>query len=277
MLMRHPRAAGQFYPADPKELKAQIEALFMHRLGPGRIPKAKDGANLLAVMAPHAGYMFSGPIAAHSYAALAESFPKGGTIIVIGPNHTGFGAPIALTTQDWEMPFGDVKIDIELANLLIKGGVSDDISAHRYEHSVEVQLPFIQYLSKDFLFLPIVMMDQSMRSATALGKLLRHSIESRKRRAVIVASTDFSHYVPREKAYRNDAYALSAIENMDIKGLYSAIRRYDISMCGYGPVSAAMEAVREKASKVKILKYATSGDVMPMKEVVGYGSAGWWK
>ncbi len=275
--MRYPRVAGQFYPSDPKELKAQIKAVFMHRLGPGKIPTMKQGEELLAVMAPHAGYMFSGPIAAHSYAALAESFPKGGTIIVIGPNHTGFGAPISLTTQDWWMPFGTVKVDMELAEMLIKGGIADDMSAHRYEHSVEVQLPFIQYISDEFLFLPIVMMDQSMRSAVALGKLLRYSIESLGKKAVIVASTDFSHYVPKEKAYRNDAYALSAIEKMDIKGLYDAIRRYDITMCGYGPVAATMEAVKEKVSRTKILKYATSGDIMPMKDVVGYGSAGWWK
>ena len=275
--MRHPRVAGQFYPADPRELKAQIEALFLHKLGPGRLPEVKEGNRLLAIMSPHAGYMFSGPIAAHSYMALAESFPKGGTIIVIGPNHTGFGAPVALTTQDWQMPFGTVSIDGELADMLVKGGIADDISAHRYEHSVEVQVPFIQYLSKDFLFLPIVMMDQSRRSAEALGKLLRYSIDELGRDAVIVASTDFSHYVPKEVAYRNDAHALKAIESGDIKGLYNAIAKYDISMCGYGPVAATIAAVKDRASETKILKYATSGDVMPMKEVVGYGSGAWWK
>ncbi len=275
--MRHPRVAGQFYSSDPQELRAQIEALFMHSLGPGSIPVKKDGENLLGIMAPHAGYMYSGPVAAHSYKALAENFPRGGTIIVIGPNHTGYGAPVALTTQDWRMPLGDVHIDRELAELLMEGGVADDMSAHRYEHSVEVQLPFIQYFSDDFLFLPIVMMDQSMRSAVALGRLIRMSLDSLGRKAVIVASTDFSHYVPRETAYRNDAYALSAIERMDVDGLYSAIKRHGISMCGYGPVSATMEAVRGLSGRVEILKYATSGDIMPMREVVGYGSAGWFR
>ncbi len=274
--MRYPRVAGRFYPANEDELREQIENSFLHTIGPGKIPDTKSGGNLLAVMAPHAGYVFSGPVAAHSYNAVAESFPEGGTFVIIGPNHTGYGAPVALTTHDWKMPFGDVRIDRELAEMLMAGGVEDDISAHRYEHSVEVQLPFIQYLSDNFEFVPIVMMDQSMRAAIRLGKLLRKAIKEHERRVVIVASTDFSHYVSKDWAYTHDALALDRIGDMDIEGLYKTLKKYGISMCGYGPVGAMIEAVKDRAGASKILKYATSGDIMPMADVVGYGSAAWW-
>ncbi len=275
--MRYPRVAGQFYPADPEELKRQIEASFLHRIGPGELPEVREGGNLLAIMSPHAGYMFSGPVAAHSYKALAESFPENRTIVIIGPNHTGYGASVALTTQDWIMPFGNVRIDRDMAEMLIKSGVFDDISAHRYEHSVEVQVPFIQYLSKNFEFVPIVMMDQSLRSALKLGKILRKAIENHDKRVVIVASTDFSHYVPKEWAYSHDSLALERIRDLDVEGLYRVLRKYNITMCGYGPVAATIEAIRDRVKKSKILKYATSGDIMPMNDVVGYGSAAWWR
>ncbi len=274
--MRYPRVAGQFYASDPAELRGQIESSFLHPIGPGSIPELRTGGNLLAVMSPHAGYMYSGPVAAHSYKAVAESFPEGGTFVVIGPSHTGLGAPIALTTQDWIMPFGNVRIDRELADYLMDAGIPDDMAAHRYEHSVEVQVPFIQYFSDDFLFLPIVMMDQSMKSAIKLGRILRDAIASHSRRVVLIASTDFSHYVPKDWAYRHDALALEKIQSMDIEGLYRVLRKYNISMCGYGPVAATMEAIKDRVRVSKILKYATSGDVVPMIDVVGYGSAAWW-
>ncbi len=275
--MRYPRVAGQFYPADTDELRGQIENSFLHPIGPGEIPETIAGGNLLAVMAPHAGYVFSGPVAAHSYKAVAESFPEGGTFVIIGPNHTGYGAPLALTTHNWKMPFGDVRIDRTLAEMLLSGGIEDDISAHRYEHSIEVQIPFIQYFSDNFRFVPIVMMDQSMRTAIRLGKLLRKAIREHERRTVIVASTDFSHYVPKDWAYSYDALALDRIGDMDIEGLYKILKKYGISMCGYGPVAATIEAIRDRVAASKILKYATSGDVMPMADVVGYGSAAWWE
>ena len=274
--MRYPRVAGQFYPADKDELRRQIEASFLHSIGPGSIPEVKHGGNLLAVMAPHAGYAFSGPVAAHSYKAVAESFPENGTFVIIGPSHTGYGSSIALTTQDWTMPFGEVRIDTELAENLIRAGIFDDISSHRYEHSVEVQLPFIQYFSRNFDFVPIVMMDQSMKSAIRLGKILGKAIAKHHKRVIIVASTDFSHYVPKERAYKHDALALDRIQALDVEGLYKTLRKHNITMCGYGPVSATIEAIKNRVKESKILKYATSGDVMPMGDVVGYGSAAWW-
>jgi AmmeMemoRadiSam system protein B len=274
--MRSPSVAGQFYPAEPNELRAQIEESFLHRIGPGEIPELVAGGNLLAVMAPHAGYMFSGPVAAHSYYQVARSFPEDGTFVIIGPNHTGYGAPIALSTQDWIMPFGNVRIDRDLADILMDAGIPDDMAAHRYEHSVEVQVPFIQYFSNKFEIVPIVMMDQSMRSAIMLGDILRKAIAEHDRRVLIVASTDFSHYVPKDWAYKYDAFALEMIQRMDIEGLYRVIKKYGISMCGYGPVAATIEAIKDRVRTSKILKYATSGDVISMPDVVGYGSAAWW-
>ena len=177
--MRYPAVAGQFYSGTEEALVKEIESCYKSPIGPGELPALSAGERRIrGVVAPHAGYVFSGPVAAHSFHALArDGFPK--TFVIIGPNHSGMGSPVALTTQDFLTPLGEVSVDKDLAGELIRKGISDDILSHRYEHSVEVQLPFLQHISRDFKFLPITMMDQDYRTARDLGETLSGAIGGR--------------------------------------------------------------------------------------------------
>jgi hypothetical protein len=266
--MRTPSVAGMFYADDEKQLRRQIEQCFMGPLGPGRLPEKGRGRRaVMGGVAPHAGYMYSGMVAAHLYARIAEDgVPK--TFVILGPNHTGRGSGLAVTTEDFGTPLGVAKVDRELAKALRKDLVDEDSEAHRAEHSIEVQLPFIQYLSPEFTFVPICMGFQDYDAAVSVGKVIREAIRGRD--AVVIASTDMSHYVPKEAARTKDGMALEAVKSMDPKKLYEVVRDENISMCGYGPVMATMVACA--GSRATVLKYASSGDVQPMREVVGYAS-----
>ncbi len=266
--MRRAAVAGQFYPSNDKELEILIRELFLHPLGPGNIPTlSPDGPRkIIGGVVPHAGYIFSGPVAAHFYHALAkDGFPE--TFIILGPNHYGVGSGIAVATEDFKTPFGVAKIDRELAKEIARDIVDMDNYAHRYEHSIEVQLPFLQFFKRNIKFVPISMLLQEYEVAIEVGRIIRDAIGGRD--AVVIASSDFSHYVPKDWAYKHDALAIEKIVEGDIKGLYKVLAEHRITMCGYGPVAAMLEATKGKA---KILKYATSGDVQPMGDVVGYAA-----
>ena len=266
--MRRPTVAGAFYADGERALKEQIEKCFLGPLGPGRLPKlGTPKRRVLGGISPHAGYAYSGMVAAHLYERIAEDgFPK--TFVILGPNHTGRGSGLAVGTQDFETPLGVARIDHELAKALRKDLVDEDDEAHRHEHSIEVQLPFLQYISPDFRIVPICMSFQDYDAAVSVGKSIHE--ESKGRDVVVIASTDFSHYVPAAVAKRKDGMALDAIKAMDPKALYDVVRDEDISMCGYGPVMATLAACA--GGKPTVLKYATSGDVHKMAEVVGYAS-----
>ncbi|UCE75001.1 MAG: MEMO1 family protein [Methanomassiliicoccales archaeon] len=266
--MRYPAVAGQFYEGREDALRKQIEECFLHSLGPGEIPKLNDGERKIkGAVVPHAGYMFSGPVAAHVCAALAsDGFPE--TFIIIGPKHSGFGSPVAITTEEFKTPLGNVAIDMELAKKLHTGVIDDDITAHRSEHSIEVQLPFLQYIKPNIKFVPLCIGHQTYRMAREIGGIISKAIEGKD--VVVLASTDFSHYVPKEIAEKKDMKAIEAIINLDAKSLYKTVDKLKISMCGYGPVMTMIEAVGGK--KASLLKYSTSGDVMDMRDVVGYGA-----
>jgi AmmeMemoRadiSam system protein B len=260
--------AGQFYEGKEDTLRRQIEECFLHSLGPGEIPKLDAGERKIkGAVVPHAGYMFSGPVAAHVCSALAyDGFPE--TFIIIGPKHTGAGSPIAITTEDFKTPLGNVPVDLELAEKLHTGVIANDLIAHRGEHSIEVQLPFLQYLKPDIKFVPLCIGNQTYKMAREVGGIISRAINDFD--VVVLASTDFSHYVPREIAEKKDQKALDAIIKLDAKGLYKAVDKFNISMCGFGPVMTMIEAV--EATSAKLLKYSTSGDVMKMRDVVGYGA-----
>jgi len=267
--MRHPAVAGQFYAGSEKSLIEQIEKCFKGTLGPGKLPTAsQDGPRrIVGGVSPHAGYMFSGMIAAHLYARIAEDcLPD--SFVILGPNHTGMGTGVAITTDDFQTPLGVAKVDKELARALRKDLVDEDPVAHYHEHSIEVQLPFLQYLSPDIKFVPICMTFQDYEAAASVGKVIREA--SAGRDVVVIASTDMSHYVTQGTARKKDNLALDRIKAMDPKGLFDVVRDEDISMCGYGPVMATMVAC--EGAKATVLKYATSGDVHPMRDVVGYAS-----
>ncbi|OGS51298.1 MAG: AmmeMemoRadiSam system protein B [Euryarchaeota archaeon RBG_16_68_12] len=267
--MRYPAVAGQFYEADAAALRKQIESCYRHALGPGRHPAAApNGARALkGLVVPHAGYMYSGPVAAHAYAALAEDGLPG-AFVILGPNHTGMGAMEALAAHDWETPLGVVAYDRELGARLLRDPVTEDIVAHRREHSIEVQLPFLQDLSRSVRFAPICMGIQDLREAVGVGEVVREAIRGQD--AVVIASTDFCHYIPKAEAARRDRMAIDKILAGDVKGFYRTVQENDVSMCGYGPVMAMMTAVGP--ARPELLKYASSGDVAPMEDVVGYAA-----
>jgi len=275
--IRHPCQAGAFYAGDPESLRKQIENCFLHELGPGKIPKVNEEGprNIVGLICPHAGYMYSGPVAAHSYYALAlDGKPE--VVVLFGPNHTGYGSGLAIMNEGvWRTPLGDVEVDGELADEIVKESqiVDVDDSAHRFEHSIEVQLPFLQYLyGSNFKIVPICFLMQDLSSASEVGKATAKILADRN--AVIIASSDMTHYEPHDEAVRKDSLFLKAVESMDETELYSIIETYRVSACGYGPITALITAARDLGVKeVKVLQYKTSGDVIrDYSSVVGYAS-----
>lgn len=267
-MVRVPAVAGQFYEGGKERLIEEVEECFLHKLGPGKLPELRKGdRKIKGAVVPHAGYVYSGPVAAHVYRALADDgFPE--TFVILGPNHTGHGSGVALTTHTFVTPLGDVPVDTELAKRIAQDVIDDDIAAHRYEHSIEVQLPFLQYIKKDIRFVPICMAIQDYRMAARVGEIIGKAIAGKD--VVVLASTDLSHYEARKIAERKDMAVIDAILKLDPKLVYNSVNKYDVSMCGYGPVIAMLTAV--KGDKATLLKYATSGDVSPMPDVVGYAA-----
>lgn len=267
-MVRKAVVAGQFYPGTEEELRHKIEDCFKHPLGPGSLPEKKGNSRAIkAVVAPHAGYTYSGPVAAHVYDAIVQDGVPD-VFVVIGPNHNSFGAAIASEVEDFETPLGAVKVDSELVKKLQNDLVRIDRDAHAGEHSLEVQMPFIRYISDEVQVVPLCMTKQDYDTSVELGNLLRSTL--RDRDAVIIASTDFSHYVLKEVAEKRDMLAIEKIIENDPRGFFSTVMKEHISMCGYGPVLAAM--IGSGYSSAELLKYATSGDVMPMRDVVGYAA-----
>lgn len=264
--MRYPAVAGQFYSDNPEKLREEIERCYRSPIGPGELPELKKGArSIVGAVSPHAGFVYSGPVAAHVFLALAkDGFPE--TFIVIGPNHTGMGSMVSVSTEDFSMPTGIVPVDKDLAKRLCQGIISEDVAAHRFEHSLEVQLPFIQQISPNVKIVPVCMGMQDFDTANEVGEILGK--ETQGKDVVIIASTDFSHYVPQDVAMKKDRMAIDKILSLDPKGLFEVVTKKKISMCGYGPVMAMLVASQGKKSE--LLKYSTSGEVSPMREVVGY-------
>lgn len=229
----------------------------------------------MGLVSPHAGYMYSGPVAAHGFYFLAKD-GKPNTFVILGPNHTGSGSGVAIMTSGkWATPLGEVEIDKELAYELSEASDIIDVDpvAHYQEHSLEVQVPFLQHLfGKRFKLVPICMMLQDERTSEEVGEAVAKACKGKN--VVIIASTDFTHYEPQEIAVSKDRKAIDQILNLDWRGLQRVVTDEAISMCGYGPVSAMIKAASELGAKrAKLLKYATSGETAgPMGEVVGYGS-----
>jgi len=275
--VRLPCQAGAFYEGRTEPLKRQIEQCFLHALGPGKLPDVvKTGPRqIVGLVCPHAGYMFSGPVAAYAYYKLALD-GKPDVVVVLGPNHTGYGSALATVNEGlWRTPLGDVEIDSETANQIVREAriVDVDESAHRFEHSIEVQLPFLQYLyDSHFKIVPICFLMQDLSSAREVGQALAKTLANKN--AVIIASSDMSHYEPQEKAVKNDLLALRAVEAMDEAKFYSTIESHNITACGYGPIITLIEAAKiMRAKEAKLLCYKTSGDVIgDYSSVVGYAA-----
>lgn len=278
MKIRRPSQAGMFYAGTAESLKKQVEECFLHKLGPGKIPKVAESGprKVVGLICPHAGYVYSGPVAAHSYYRLAiDGKPE--VFVILGPNHMGYGSAIALMNEGiWRTPLGDVEVDPQMASKILRASEVIDIdeTAHRVEHSIEVQLPFLQFLyGSDFKFVPIAFLMQDLESSREVGRALAKALEGRN--AVMIASTDMTHYEPHEQAVRKDKLALSAVEKLNEKEFYFIVESHNISTCGYGPVAALITAAKLLGvKKAEILCYKTSGDVTgDYSSVVGYASA----
>ncbi|MEI7542559.1 MAG: AmmeMemoRadiSam system protein B [bacterium] len=262
-MIREPLFAGSFYDAKPEDLKNHITEMT------GELVKKTKA---LGIIAPHAGYIYSGVVAAQVYSAV--EIPK--TIIILGPNHTGLGEPISVFSEGkWKTPLGDVAINESLATDILKKCKTalKDTTAHAKEHSIEVQLPFLQYHNKNFDFVPIVLGDYSIEHLKELAVALAKCIEGKE--VLIIASSDLTHYEEAESARAKDALVLDSIEALDPDNMYDEIKDNDISMCGWMPVYVLLQACNILgAKKGKIIKYTNSGDVNgDYSEVVGYGGA----
>lgn len=255
--------AGYFYPKQEKALSALLERM----IDPGR-----DKKKAVSVISPHAGFEYSGPVAG----AVFSSILLPDVFIILGPNHRHVRSRFAIMTEgSWETPFGDVPIDTTLADAIASNSplISDDSDAHANEHSLEVQLPFIQFLKKEISIVPIsIAYHASYEELEELGHAISRAVQSQKENALIVASTDMSHYVDQKEAERKDFLAIEEILHLNARGLYDVVLRENISMCGYQPTTATIVASQDLgATRAELIKYQTSGDTTHnYREVVGY-------
>lgn len=275
MIVRKPAFAGLFYPAFASELKGQIDSCFSDReFGPGGA--ANPGRPLLAGIVPHAGYVYSGPCAAHLFSRIPKDTK---TVVILGPNHTGSGGSgiSASDADSWETPLGKVGVDGELRRKILDNSKIIDCEgeAHGGEHSIEVQLPFLQTVLKDFKIVPICMMGGcDVETCREVGEAVAESISGMKN-VFLLASTDFSHYVPQQEAAMKDSRAIDRILKLDPEGLLETVEKLDISMCGpMATASVLFAAKRLGAKKAELLKHYTSGDITGdySRGVVGYAS-----
>ncbi len=260
--IRHPAVAGRFYPRDPDDLRADIESF---------LPPQNKTVGALGCVVPHAGYMYSGHVAGAVYAGL--DLPR--RCILMCPNHTGLGRPLAIMSQGaWETPLGCVPIDSPLAETLKQRFplFAEDAEAHRAEHAAEVQLPFLQSRRPDCTFVPIALGTSRYEILEALGNAIADALQAMGERVLLIASSDMNHYendaVTRQKDYK----AIERILVMDARGLYDVVMNEHISMCGFGPTVAMITAARRMgATAAELVRYATSGDVSGDRaRVVGY-------
>lgn len=264
-MIRSPAVAGHFYPGQRETLSLEIEGLA------GLIAAKKE--NAIGMLLPHAGYIYSGAVAA---ATVASANPKS-TYIIMGPNHTGLGSPFSVSASDsWRTPLGDVKINGELAQKILKDcrQIRKDELAHIHEHSIEVQLPFLQKLQDKFTFVPIVIAPANLEVYRQIGECLAKSVKELKmeKETAIIASSDMTHYESQESAKEKDSKAIDAILNLDEKALVERVERLGISMCGFAPAAIMIAAAKKLgAENARLVKYQTSGDVsQDHSSVVGY-------
>jgi len=262
IVIRNPVVAGQFYPASVSQLKAMIE---------GMVDEKVKKEEVIGLISPHAGYIYSGPVAG----AVISRIRFKDTFIIIGPNHTGSGKPLSIMTQGaWKTPLGEVEIDSELGKQILATSsyLQEDKTAHLYEHSIEVQLPFLQYFKPDFKLVPIVLAYAGSAIYKEIGKKLAKAVKGSGKRVVMIASSDMTHYEPQESAKKKDTKAIEAILDLNEDELLKRVDELNISMCGYAPAVSVIVAAKELgATGAELVKYQTSGDVTgDYSSVVGY-------
>ena len=261
--VRNPAVAGQFYPGRPDVL--------LHDVREYTEIEVRRRRRAFGCVVPHAGYMYSGHVAGAVYASL--ELPK--RFIILSPNHTGMGTPLSIMSEGaWKTPLGDVPIDSELASNLKSRFplLTEDVEAHRSEHGLEVQLPFLQALVKQFTFVPITIGIGQLDILQELGHAISEIIGNSQESVLVIASSDMNHYESDTITRVKDRQAINQIIALNPEGLHEVVRRESISMCGYGPTIAMLTAAKDEgASRAELIKYATSGDVSKDRDwVVGY-------
>jgi len=282
--IRKATVSGMFYDARKDILFKELQTCFKN------IETQKSQQNTIAaVIVPHAGYLFSGTIAAYAY-HLIKTTGIPDVFVILGPNHSGRGSGVAMSTRGaWKTPFGTIPVDEPLVRKLSLGIIDpDDTTMNHQENSIEVQLPFIQYIAQDapFSIVPIAMIMQDKETSHDVGILLADAIQKEDRNIIMIASTDFSHeglsygrMTPdktsvHEYVHNQDVLAIDMIKKKDPEGLIDVVQDHQISMCGPGPVAAVLTAVNILGiSSVELLKYGTSYEVHPDRNAcVGYAS-----
>lgn len=265
MERREATVSGLFYPEKKKDLENTLEVLFEG------LESKKQGK---ALIAPHAGYLYSGRTAATGYNSLEE---KADSFIVLGPNHTGLGAKMAVSSLDWETPLGTTERNTQISDSLVSAlpFLEYDNEAHQEEHSIEVQLPFIQYLWPHSKIVAISMMGEEEHLLKSLGEELARTVieeEKQGRNVCIVASSDFSHYVPKEYAEAHDLKAIKRITALDIGGYAKIVRDDSLTICGHSPIISLLYSAKMLKYKARMLKYCTSFLARGEEPVVGYSA-----
>ena len=263
-MIRSPAVANQFYPGNPATLSETLDSLIPS------VPETEK-QTALAVVSPHAGYIYSGAVAGETFARVR--LPK--DVIILGPNHHGYGAMVGLMAEGaWQMPLGDVAINSELAKSVQRHSdlVETDEVAHRFEHSLEVQVPFLQYLQKDLTITPLVISHISLENCEKLGRQLAAGIKQYNKPVLMVASSDMTHYESRFSASSKDKQAIDQILDLDPAGLYRTVVQKGITMCGVIPTTVALMAALELgAKKAELVRYTDSGEASgDTRQVVGY-------
>lgn len=260
--MRKPAVAYQFYPGEYEQLNKMVEKM---------VDENATKEDAVAIISPHAGYIYSGHIAGSVYSH--TRIPN--NIILLGPNHTGLGEPISVFgSGKWEMPFGSVCINSELVHMLVEKShlFLDDSLAHLREHSLEVQLPFIHYFNPKASIVPVAIMHLNLNDCIEIGKAIAAVIREYEEETLIVVSSDMNHYESHEITKKKDKKAIDRISSLDYEGLIKTVYKDDISMCGVIPAAAAIVAAKELgAAAGKLIDYTTSGQTSgDYNHVVGY-------
>ena len=261
-MIRSPVVAGQFYPGSSDGLRRMIE---------GMVDKKAKKVEVIGLVSPHAGYIYSGAVAA----AVISRVKFKDTFVILGPDHTGRGKAFSIMSEGtWKTPLGETEIDSELGKRILSASsyLEEDHVAHQFEHSIEVQVPFLQYFKPDVRIVPIVIGHASGAIYKEIGRELAAAIKELKKGVILLASSDMTHYEPHESARRKDSQAIEAILDLDEGELLRRVDEFDISMCGYAPVVSLISAAKELgAKKAELVKYQTSGDTSgDYGSVVGY-------
>lgn len=254
--MRYPVVAGQFYPSNPDSLETMISEFSTPSSSP----------SVVACVSPHAGYMFSGKTAGMVHSLL----PEADTYVIVGPNHTGYGSAVAVSMDAWTTPLGEVEIDKEFVNSMSERITDVDEIAHRYEHSLEVQIPFLQYLHDDFKIVPICLGMQDEETVKEVAGEIMQAEKETGRKISLVASSDMHHFLPERDCRERDNKVIEAILSMNMSRYFTTVYELQASVCGYGAIGVAMEYTKHMSGEAELIDYSTSGEIAGRESVVGY-------